>query len=547
VLILHSYLPIWELSHVHLQYNNKVSAKKTAPDFYFKTAGIKLAQLNTPCWISSNLQTWTTPFVKASAKKTSLEKTANRLDLRNFVRENGPYVASRNLAGWMRKEANVGEQVLKFYNITDLLVRDFSMAALTKSAQFEKSASSMPVVGSGVGALAGGLGGAVRGFIPGAAVGGLANAIAGDRKKSLTERTLQGIAVGGLGGSAVLGAAGALGGGVGGYRLGETYDELRKAEELQQLAKHASQGSIKYDKAEMATELPWRKKLDLPDVKVITSGDLYDDTIKHTISSSEREKIMKGEIIIKDNRPKDAKSHVYASEVGQTLTNPDRTGIYKMITRSGQFKDVLIVVAPKTIGSGSSTHVVAIALDGKGCRLGGSDTFYVQPNLNTIGQWWSKLEDMKDVKNLKVGGHYVILTPGRKGTLPFCVVKKKDSLDGGTEYYVMDSQHDSQMASVSKYSKYSLGGAGAIEPKTEYADGRNYVHCFKGYKNGKSSDNYENWEKGRHIVVTNKMGDLQNVGGTLFAPKNCKVVALSEPEGDQRLPDVCVPRARHTS
>ncbi len=256
------------------------------------------------------------------------------------------------------------------------------------------------------------------------------------------------------------------------------------------------------------TELPWHSGDNKVDVEVITPEDLSKGDTKSTwLTDSEKEELLKGKIHIKDLRSGTA--HVYNAEVDKAFSNPTETGVYKMFVSDGTFEDVLILAAPKTIGTGTANCLTAVHLGSKAAVNAAAKSLLIKPTGISPLDWMRFFGKQTNAESAKVGSSYVLLTAGMQGSLPFKVVKKKENADGTTELSV--DVHD--------YVDYRFR-----EPY-----GRN--NCLSDIKHNRPARELKS-DKGdmsccrvRKIVIAPRPMGLQNIGETLFAGSDAKVMS----------------------
>lgn len=272
----------------------------------------------------------------------------------------------------------------------------------------------------------------------------------------------------------------------------------------------------------MGDETP---KVKSPDVEVITPESLETPGISAGISDEEKTKLIKGEVVIKDHRTNT--STAYPADMTRSLTSPTHTGLHKVLTRNKGLIDAVVVMHPKPVGGGDVDIVSALVLDIKGkayLNVNTSD-IPVKETGSESGTWFEFYSDQSELGSLSEGGKFVILTPDRRATLPFKVLKKKKTADGLTELWVKDYSSDRS------YSGCGCSGisSGTGMPNKHNNDNRRYV--------SECSDN--GWQDGRHMILTGRPGTLVNVGDTLMVPDSARVFKVAE---DSQFPELGDPK-----
>jgi hypothetical protein len=220
------------------------------------------------------------------------------------------------------------------------------------------------------------------------------------------------------------------------------------------MAKTASdaQSDVKIEKAEDdASALPGHEKSTIPDVEVITRHDLDTQGFAAALKDSEKESLLKGEIVIRDHRTNTSK--VYRAEGGKTVTTPTTTGVYKMLTRGGRdLQDILVIYAPLTIGAGQTNCVTVVDLEDRYAANTDPKLIQVTENLTGPGDWSRYVDKLTGSKEMSEGSWYCLISPMGKGTIPFKVLHKRSNPDDTTEFWVVDNDN------IERFGNYGLGG-----------------------------------------------------------------------------------------
>lgn len=222
------------------------------------------------------------------------------------------------------------------------------------------------------------------------------------------------------------------------------------------------------------------------------------------MDEEEQQKLLRDGHLIRDSREEpDEFTQQYNTQVQMTLTNPDITGIYEVLTKPGDFEKCLVIFAP--YGEDRRKRYVTVI------RLGDSKAWknihptkvYVRqgstgPNQDGKLDWY---EDLPGEENgaIRKGGIYVAVTPGGQGTSPFEASNKID--DDTYELYWKD-----------------YGSESPAYAHQDSSDGR--ICC------GPSDTCYDrptlvkNKRKGCKILLENKC---------LYLPEECKIIKIKDP------------------
>jgi hypothetical protein len=498
------------------------------PNSYSKTASVTD---RCQCWRHGALQPWARPVVEGvrglRTKLAAYRAADARLDLHNFVRDNGPTV-NRALLNMMLKNATVGEAVLAFYPPERLMVANYDFTGLNMDAKIraEKQANSMmgyaksPTLATGPAPVAkapvGGM--AAKPAMPQAAAPAAGSVkTAADMQYAAGDRYARTA----TGGSKVRYM---LPGDFASRGDRDARDVLARAMGTNDLTKVATDKQEYCEAKPTAPEsdhkpLPWEhgKKTYPKDVEVITRSDIESQNYQPVLKDSEKERLMKGEIVIKDNRS-DA-SRVYRAEYPKTLTKPDGTGVYRMVSKAGSdLTDILVIAAPMTIGAGQTNCVTAVTLDKRQSVNVDPSALAVTQSYTSPGDWDRFFDAQPKIDSMQSGESYVIITANGRGSIPFKVLHKRENTDGTTEVWVDDEccveRFGDYNRSKGAYIRYSKTGGRVPVPAYTGSDGRNV-----------------DWRSGRHIVIGERDGGMVAVGDTLFVPSGARVFHVKESNG----------------
>ena len=256
-------------------------------------------------------------------------------------------------------------------------------------------------------------------------------------------------------------------------------------------------------------DLPWATQ-DQPKTKVqVLTRDHINSSSKSDLSNEELERLIRGEIVIKDNTGK-TKSKVYSGVLNLSVSNPTDTGVYKVLTTSkAGTSDAIIVVNPFTIGTGVARGTLCIDLEKKNASMVGNTEVLALTSLAGRGDWGRLIDSCTSVESMEEGNTYVILTPGGKGSIPFTVVQKKTNGDGSKEFKV---------TTTNQHSYYVSRVNGSFPASVS--------HKFKAERFVNSRSDQTDKDNCRSIILTERTGSLTPIGTTLFTPTNAVVFKL---------------------
>lgn len=271
-----------------------------------------------------------------------------------------------------------------------------------------------------------------------------------------------------------------------------------------------------------------------PKVQVFSQED--SPSIMTDLTDAEKEKLRKGEIVVKDHR--DNTSHVYDAEYERKLENPIETGIYGVLTSNRGFTRCLVIQDPKTIGKGRSAGVSTIvSLEGKeygtfrniDVWVAKADNKDKEPT-ERFGEVFKKA---KSLDSMKAGYMYVLV--GNSGSnavfsVPFKYLKNSTSTDGTSTYYV---KPDTQVESARSQVRRTLDNRWDHKQTGIFLDDLNNGPCNVGccsQGDDEKKKPYSSWElsEARQILSSDRaqVTTLKNVGATSIVPETFKVIEL---------------------
>ena len=251
-----------------------------------------------------------------------------------------------------------------------------------------------------------------------------------------------------------------------------------------------------------------------PDVKIYTSIEESIDEGKD-LTTGDKQRLLKGEIVIKDHRPKDKTSLVYNFEVDKKVTNPDTTGFYDVLTGDLKFTKLLVILFPRDI-KGDRLHE-ALLIDTKTKK-----TFEAPIKKILVNHCYAdtELSDWKDKlpthRTMKVNNRYILFDKDGKCTAPFEIDQIITNDNAITSYKVW----------------CPCGGYGCVPCCGDSGGPNRFVgQSFEDSLLGVDQD-FDT------VVVTKKDGGkFVHSGRTLFVPQDTKVYKLNSRKSKYDAPE----------
>ena len=267
------------------------------------------------------------------------------------------------------------------------------------------------------------------------------------------------------------------------------------------------------------------------------------------LSTEDKQQIMRGNTVVVDGRPEEAKRKVYEYQSSLTLENPTDGGMYDMLTSDGGMKKVLILV-PRVIGLGAAREV-RIVIDTE------SGAFKFLPTLNIyVAHQYSHAEfkeALEDIGSSVSSGafsarddgdsvvvdlgekEYTIIGPNGQAVIPFSVQRKIEDVDGKTSLFVSLCHPDiaisdligQQFRDHNKPNAYENKDGGPFSVSMPFSgvlyDDRGILDINQDGTSRSMTSPSNSWDlsSNMRIVLTDKQlkGPVAN-GQTLIVPKN---------------------------
>lgn len=242
-----------------------------------------------------------------------------------------------------------------------------------------------------------------------------------------------------------------------------------------------------------------------PTPKVVTLGN-DPDTFIEDLSDADRAKLLRDRYLVIDKREEGSKTRMYRTQLSMTISSPVKTGLYDVVTPSGEKKKMFVAMNP--IRTGYSRDPLTVVIDPESKKFG---TFANSDILTTtwhgkdkVSEWVKKLPAGD---SLDIGDTAILVDEDGKCTDVFNVERKTDIPGGGTEMkiysrtYAPSGRGLSPIGSASRLSAYS----------------------------------YDSQERVDSIVFTSKENvSIQILGRSLFIPKNFKALVLKSLSAEEK-------------
>jgi hypothetical protein len=142
-----------------------------------------------------------------------------------------------------------------------------------------------------------------------------------------------------------------------------------------------------------------------------------------SVTDDERTKIVRDGFVIKDQRTDDEKSEMYTKDYMSYVSNPDCSGKYRVISRTGALLDMYVLANPFA----SERTGMSVLIDSDSGRFVTADNNAIftrseaddaESAISLENELWDKGVDVKD---MKVGSKYILVDDRLKSSLPFRV------------------------------------------------------------------------------------------------------------------------------
>lgn len=237
-------------------------------------------------------------------------------------------------------------------------------------------------------------------------------------------------------------------------------------------------------------------------VEILTYDEvLHHGTGLHKLDSKDRDKLMKENILVKDERPDTSVAYEVQTQV--QMQNPDETAIYDVLTRPQKIERCLIVMGPFSQNR-RELFCTVVRLDGEKSWL----------NIHPSHIWTTRkydrsslrkyLDELPEAEELSKGGVHMLVSPSFDATLPFSVDKS-----------VGDGSHKSYDVYFRRHAEFN-GRAGVTQD----------------YKyDGATQNWYDKWylDRGSRITFTNTGSTkMRATGADLYIGDDVRLLTLKK-------------------
>lgn len=223
-----------------------------------------------------------------------------------------------------------------------------------------------------------------------------------------------------------------------------------------------------------------------------------DDVITENLpemTEPEREKLLRDGYLIRDHRNGEEVSKAYNVQIPQTLSNPDQTDIYEVLSSEGEFDKCVVIHNPHG-GRGRVNSTLVLRLSDKQWGTYDATAVFVRPaktekqQVESFQDW---LDGQSGAESLQTGATYVAIADNGHGSAVFEVEE-----DLGDKFYSV----------YWPYGDYSRTSRPSYLPDAAYAG------------SGESCD---------QVVLNQRQGtSFKSFHGKLFVPPNAKIIKIKD-------------------
>jgi hypothetical protein len=255
---------------------------------------------------------------------------------------------------------------------------------------------------------------------------------------------------------------------------------------------------------------PGRSILDESTKQAVEVKIKEDATISGDVSAEDdeevRERIARDGYLIDDKRTDKETSRAYNTQVRMALVNPTATGLYQVLTKEGDFEEMLVVAEPHS-GDGRRRFVTVVDPSGDKGWLNADRAVVWTRSEDTSEHFRDWIETQAKPSELEKGGIYLAISLTGQGSVPFKIV---DSV-----------------------------GEGVFE--VAYADETDYYHRVPEYMpvhRGHHPNLFDRGHTPPMIRLNDREGtSFRSTGGTLYLPAECRILRLADPRPREEVED----------
>jgi hypothetical protein len=162
---------------------------------------------------------------------------------------------------------------------------------------------------------------------------------------------------------------------------------------------------------------------------------LYEEVVVRPVAEltdSDREKILRDKVLIKDHRDDSERSSVYAVDEPVLLSNPTDSGLYHVMGGDGLFHDSVILMNPESTSAvHHDAYVVRLSDNKYGCDK--PSRIFTNETPSSCHRWTDWYESLQDTEPRR-GGVYIAVGPAGQAT---CRFRVNDTFDDSWEISFM--------------------------------------------------------------------------------------------------------------
>ena len=155
----------------------------------------------------------------------------------------------------------------------------------------------------------------------------------------------------------------------------------------------------------------------------VLHGDVTDNIDSFTpLTAQEKEKLMTGAAIVRDNRDDKSVSDVYDEPVfNNTFQNPTRSGLWRVLMKTGKFSNAFVSSSPMSVGQANVPGcLLTVGLDDKKALLSNTQAVFAKSQSDPM-QVQKFLDDLPSLSSISVGDVGTIIGKDLKATFVFRV------------------------------------------------------------------------------------------------------------------------------
>jgi len=213
----------------------------------------------------------------------------------------------------------------------------------------------------------------------------------------------------------------------------------------------------------MDTDYRWKraKRLKIVYREIAFGGDAHED-----LTQSEREDLLKKDVLIQDDRPDSETSMPLRVDYGSKLRNPGESGRYNVLTHMAEFEDCLVFSNPLSHKGKTQFAVVVrhasphdwVTAAPRRIWVTNSDEGFTAPGKGAAyDEWFKGLSEPGDLSEDR-SAVYMMVGPQGQSTVPFSVSKSLGKDKAGIDSYRVYYSSECMYGVNGMYNDRSLSG-----------------------------------------------------------------------------------------